>query len=64
MEADTKNYLRTILSKLDGMSCEVNEILEDEYLQDDEEQMTAPIYDAISDLQLAITEYQEFNKYI
>ena len=41
MEADTKNYLRTILSKLDGMSNEVNEILEDEYLQDDEEQMTA-----------------------
>jgi hypothetical protein len=64
MEADTKHYLRTILSKLDGMSNEVNEILEDEYVQDDEEQMTAPIYDAISNLQLAITEYQEFNKYI
>jgi len=64
MEADTKNYLRTILSQLDGMSNEVNEILEDEYLQDDEEQMTAPIYDAISNLQLAITEYQEFNNYI
>jgi|TARA_R110000803_G_scaffold46013_1_gene96633 hypothetical protein len=64
MTIENKEYLRTILSKLDGMSNEVNEILEDEYIQDDEEQMTAQIYDAISDLQLAITEYQEFNKYI
>jgi hypothetical protein len=44
------------------MSCEINEIIEEDFLQDDEE--FVQIYDAISDLQFAIDNYQEFNKYI
>ena len=62
MNIETKEYLRTILSKIDGMSCEINEIIEEDFLQDDDE--FVQIYDAISDLQFAIDNYQEFNKYI
>jgi len=62
MNIETKEYLRTILSEIDGMSCEINEIIEDDFLQDDEE--FVHIYDAISNLQFAIDNYQELNKYI
>ncbi len=47
---------------MDSLGCEINEIISDDYLQDDE--MYYPIYDAIGVLQEAITEYQENNNYI
>ena len=62
MENEIKEYLRKLINNVDSLGCEINEIISDDYLQDDE--MYYPIYDAIGVLQEAITEYQENNNYI
>tara|TARA_R110000787_G_scaffold60051_3_gene136173 strand:+ start:649 stop:837 length:189 start_codon:yes stop_codon:yes gene_type:complete len=62
MNEENKEYLRKLLNKLDELSGEVRDIIEDDWLQDEEEY--APIHEVISELQNEITEYQLINKYI
>lgn len=62
MDTETKKYFRTILNKLDCNGNLINEIIEDDYLMTEKE--FSDIYDAISTLQFAITNYQLSNKYI
>ena len=62
MNIETKEDFRTLINKIDHNCNLSNEIIEDEYLQDDE--MFAEIYDKIADLQEAITNYQQANNYI
>jgi hypothetical protein len=62
MNLETKEYFRTVVNELDNVCSRANETIEDEYLQDDE--IFVEIYDKIAELQEAITNYQEANKYI
>jgi hypothetical protein len=62
MDIETKKYFRTDLNNLDNQCNLINEIIEDYYLQDDPE--FSNIFDTIEKLKEAITNYQEFNKYI
>ena len=62
MNTETKEEFRTLINKIDHNCNLTNEIVEDEYLQDDE--MFIEIYDKIAELQEAITNYQEKNNYI
>ena len=62
MDIETKKYFRESINKLDTNCNLVNEIIFDEYLQDDDEFMQ--ISEAIDQLQMAITNYQEYNNYI
>lgn len=62
MDIETKEYFRTTLNNLDTQCNLINEMIEDDYLQDEEEFST--IFDKIEELKEAITNYQEFNKYI
>jgi hypothetical protein len=62
MDIETKKYFRTTLNNLDCQCNLINEMIEDDYLQDETE--FSSIYDAIEELKEAITNYQEFNKYI
>ena len=62
MNTETKEEFRTLINKIDDNCNLTNEIVEDEYLQDDE--MFIEIYDKIAELQEAITNYQEKNNYI
>ena len=62
MNNETKKYFRTEINNLDNQCNLINEIIFDDYLQDDNEFMQ--ISDLIDQLQQAITNYQEFNNYI
>jgi FAD synthase len=62
MNNETKQYFRTEINNLDNQCNLINEIIFDDYLQDDNEFMQ--ISDLIDQLQQAITNYQEFNNYI
>jgi hypothetical protein len=60
MENETEKYLRTEVNSLDCACNMVNEVIEGEYLMDEEEEL----YDAIQALQYAISNWQEKKKYI
>ena len=62
MDIETKKYFRTTLNSLDCQCNLINEMIEDDYLQDDTE--FSNIFDKIEELKEAITNYQEFNNYI
>lgn len=62
MDIEIKKYFRTVLNELDCNGNLINEIIEDDYLMTEQE--FSDIYDAISTLQFAITNYQLSNKYI
>jgi len=62
MKYDTRKYFRIGLNNLDNQCNLINEIIEDEYLQDEPE--FSSIFDKIEELKEAITNYQEFNNYI
>ena len=62
MNNETKQYFRTEINNLDNQCNLINEIIFDDYLQDDNEFMQ--ISNLIDQLQQAITNYQEFNNYI
>lgn len=62
MTTETKKDFRLLVNKLDTSCNLVNEIISDEYLQDDDEFLQ--ISEAIDQLQIAITNYQEYNNYI
>lgn len=62
MNNETKKYFRTEINNLDNQCNLINEIIFDDYLQDDNEFMQ--ISNLIDQLQQAITNYQEFNNYI
>jgi hypothetical protein len=62
MDIETKKYFRTTLNSLDCYCNLINEVIEDNYLQDETE--FSNIFDTIEELKEAITNYQEFNKYI
>ena len=62
MNTETKKDFRLLVNKLDTSCNLVNEIILDDYLQDDAE--FSQISEAIDQLQMAITNYQEYNNYI
>ena len=62
MNNETKEYFRTTLNNLDNQCNLINEMIEDDYLQDEPE--FSNIFDKIEELKDAITNYQEFNNYI
>jgi hypothetical protein len=62
MNIETKEDFRNLINTADHDCNLINIIIEDEYLQDDE--MYTEIYDKITELQEAITNYQEQNNYI
>ena len=62
MNIENQKEFRTKINKIDDECNLAKEIIEDNYLKDDE--LFEEIYDKIAELQEAITNYQETKGYI